>query len=328
LRKNTQYSGFVKESTDFYDKSLRLWQSLPSFIKKPIVFKDNSQLNIPLSCIIDTENPVGAFKIRGAYGAIKGLENKGILNSEVVAASSGSFGISVALAAHFMGRNARIFVPVTTPRPKIKKIRKMSGNVIISGDTYEEAKSMARKYASRTDAVFIDGVGWDVFLGNASLAFELLEQFKSENITESSKVAIVIPLGIGSLLVPFKLIIQETNYSVDLVAVEPHTHKKLNLYLGGNSPNFKSTIADGAAVRKLPEFSREMVLHSLTYFDSVNDEILYKYLVQFYEDSGIKLEGAAGLAYASVMNNKYFFNEYEHVFTIATGENYPENLFI
>lgn len=327
MKKNHFSVKKIEINPTFLKDAEKLWRTLPPYISKPSFLSMGSIKDFSLVCVVDLSNPVKTFKIRGAFGAIKNLQDNGLLRSKIVAASSGSYGMSVACIGSRLNTDVRIFVPLTTPKNKIAQISNHGGLVTVSGKSYEETKAQAKEYALEAGASFVDGVCLGVFLGNASLALEVLHYFGHKQLSSKSKIAIVIPLGIGSLLVPFKLIMQNTKYSVDIIAIEPWSHAKLNTYLGGATPSFETTLADGAAVRELPEFSRNLVLKSLDFYGNVKDSFVLSTLRQFYKESGIKLEGAGVLSYSAVLSNLNFFSTYDLVFTIATGGNYPTGFY-
>ena len=90
-------------------------------------------------------SPVHSYKWRGAYNMMASL-GKDDLAKGVVAASAGNHAQGVALSAHNLGCSARIFMPRSTPRMKIREVERLGGEnveVVISGDNYDEASVAA-----------------------------------------------------------------------------------------------------------------------------------------------------------------------------------------
>ena len=88
--------------------------------------------------------PVFSFKLRGAYNKMVGLEAKA-LSRGVIAASAGNHAQGVALAAQRLGCTAVIVMPVTTPRMKVRLVEARGAEVVLHGDTYDEAYAESRR---------------------------------------------------------------------------------------------------------------------------------------------------------------------------------------
>lgn len=83
-----------------------------------------------------------SFKIRGAFNRLLHLsvEEKG----GIITASAGNHGQAVAYAARKLGFFARIVVPETTPQVKIDGIKRYGADLVLFGDTYDEAEAKAK----------------------------------------------------------------------------------------------------------------------------------------------------------------------------------------
>src|SRR5882724_5024251 len=82
--------------------------------------------------------PVFSFKVRGAYNKMSSLP-RARLAKGVIAASAGNHAQGVALAAQRLGCRAVIVMPVTTPRIKVDAVLARGAQVVLHGDSYDEA---------------------------------------------------------------------------------------------------------------------------------------------------------------------------------------------
>jgi threonine dehydratase len=101
--------------------------------------------------------PVRSYKLRGAYNRIAQLSDEERA-AGVVCASAGNHGQGVAFACQRLGINGRIFVPSTTPRQKRDRMVAIGGGavqLVVVGDTYDEAAAAALADAARTGAVLV-----------------------------------------------------------------------------------------------------------------------------------------------------------------------------
>src|SRR6267154_1304430 len=98
--------------------------------------------------------PVFSFKLRGAYNKMSGL-SKEKLKRGVIAASAGNHAQGVALAAQKLGCRAVIVMPVTTPRIKIDAVAARGAEVVLIGDSYDEAYEHAKKIEKKRNLSFV-----------------------------------------------------------------------------------------------------------------------------------------------------------------------------
>src|SRR5262245_46303303 len=97
--------------------------------------------------------PVFSFKVRGAYNKMAGLP-RARLAKGVIAASAGNHAQGVALAAQRLGCRAVIVMPVTTPRIKVNAVAARGAEVVLHGDSYDEAYRKALGVKTRRGMSF------------------------------------------------------------------------------------------------------------------------------------------------------------------------------
>ncbi len=103
---------------------------------------------------LESLQPTGSFKVRGALNAVLSL-GEAERRSGVVAASSGNHGAAVAWAAAVGGTGAVVVVPETAPAGKIEAIRRLGGDVRVHGPDCLDAERYARETARRRGAVYL-----------------------------------------------------------------------------------------------------------------------------------------------------------------------------
>ena len=93
-----------------------------------------------------------SYKLRGAYNLISGLD-AAERAAGAVCASAGNHGQGMAYACRRLGVRGRVYVPATTPRQKRERIRALGGErveLIVEGDTYDDAAAAAAQHAEYT----------------------------------------------------------------------------------------------------------------------------------------------------------------------------------
>jgi len=136
---------------------------------------------------------VFSFKIRGAYNKLKTLSEEELAKG-IIAASAGNHAQGVVLAANRMGLNATIVMPTTTPDIKVNSVRSFGAEVVLFGDTFDEASTHARALELEKGLVFVHPYNDpDVLAGQGTAGMEILRQ-------QPDLDAVFIPVGGGGLI--------------------------------------------------------------------------------------------------------------------------------
>src|SRR5260370_36399759 len=96
--------------------------------RTPLIYVEELGTHLKL----ENEQPIGAFKIRGAYNAMRKLAD-GARKRGVITFSSGNHGQAVAYAAKQFGVRAVIVMPETAPAVKVEGVKKWGGEVVLAG---------------------------------------------------------------------------------------------------------------------------------------------------------------------------------------------------
>ena len=137
--------------------------------------------------------PVFSFKVRGAYNKMANME-PAALKRGVIASSAGNHAQGVALAAQKLGCRAVILMPVTTPKIKTDAVKARGAEVILHGDTYDEAYVEARRLARARKLGFVHPYDDpDVIAGQGTIGMEILRQ------TAHPIHAVFVAIGGGGL---------------------------------------------------------------------------------------------------------------------------------
>ena len=142
---------------------------------------------------LENEQPVGAFKIRGAYNAIRRMPHD-VRQHGVITYSSGNHGQAVAYAARQFGLRAVIVMPETAPAVKVEGVKKWGGEVIFAGRTSEDRRIKAEEIAARDGLAIVPPFDHaDIVAGQATVALEIVEQLPEVE-------TVVVPVGGGGLI--------------------------------------------------------------------------------------------------------------------------------
>jgi threonine dehydratase len=142
---------------------------------------------------LENEQPMGAFKIRGAYNAIRRLPSA-VRQRGVITFSSGNHGQAVAYAAKEFGVRAVIVMPETAPAVKIDGVKHWGGEVVMAGRTSEDRRTKAEEIAAREGLAIVPPFDHaDIVAGQATVALEIVEQLPEVE-------TVLVPVGGGGLI--------------------------------------------------------------------------------------------------------------------------------
>ena len=157
--------------------------------RTPLIYVEELGAHLKL----ENEQPVGAFKIRGAYNAIRRMP-RDVRQHGVITYSSGNHGQAVAYAARQFGLRAVIVMPETAPAVKVEGVKKWGGEVIFAGRTSEDRRIKAEEIAARDGLAIVPPFDHaDIVAGQATVALEIVEQLPEVE-------TVVVPVGGGGLI--------------------------------------------------------------------------------------------------------------------------------
>ncbi len=191
---------------------------------------------------LESLQPIGSFKIRGAWNAVRNL-SADQLKDGVWTVSAGNAAQGVAFAARLAGVPCSVMVMDTAPAAKLRAIERLGATIVTV--SYDECWKTVEAHASpRMRGHFVHPFDDDDFIaGNATAGLEILEDLPDVN-------AVVAALGGGGLLSGVGSALRARKPSVRLYAAEPETAAPLELSLRrGEASRFESwtpSFVDGA----------------------------------------------------------------------------------
>ena len=159
--------------------------------------------------------PVFSFKLRGAYNKISLLKKKGDVE-RVITASAGNHAQGVAYSARKLKLKSTIVMPVTTPSIKVRAVKNLGAQVILIGDSYDDAYVHAIKLSKNPKFAFVHPFDDpDVIAGQGTIGKEILDEL------DKKIDAVFVPVGGGGLIAGIGAYIKNTKPSIKIIGVEP-----------------------------------------------------------------------------------------------------------
>jgi len=267
----------------------------------------------------EDQQPVFSFKIRGAYNKMANLP-EAVRALGVIAASAGNHAQGVALSASQLGISALIVMPKTTPDIKVNAVRQWGAEIILHGNSYDDAGAYAKRLAVEQGLTFIPPYDdADVIAGQGTIGMEILHQY-TDTID-----AIFVPVGGGGLIAGIAAYVKYVRPEIKIIGVEPVDAACLHDALRAGERIILEQVgifADGVAVKQVGELP---FLLAREYVDEVllatTDEICAA-IKDIFEATRVVTEPAGALALAGL--KQYVQREAcvnQTLVTIASGAN-------
>ena len=238
---------------------------------------------------------VFSFKLRGAYNKMAHLPADQLAQG-VIAASAGNHAQGVALAATKLGTRAVIVMPVTTPQVKVNAVRNRGGEVVLSGDTYDDAYAHARQLEAEKGLTFIHPFDDpEVIAGQGTIAMEILRQY------QQPIHAIFVAIGGGGLIAGIAAYVKRLRPEIKIIGVEPVDADAMNQSLKAGKRirlNQVGLFADGVAVREVGEETFRLCQQYVDEILLVDTDDTCAAIKDVFEDTRSILEPAGALAIA------------------------------
>jgi threonine dehydratase len=239
--------------------------------------------------------PVFSFKLRGAYNKMASLP-KARLARGVIAASAGNHAQGVALAAQRLGCRAVIVMPVTTPRIKIDAVAARGAEVVLHGDSYDEAYGRALELKARRGLAFVHPYDdREVIAGQGTIGMEILRQH-ARPID-----AIFVPVGGGGLISGIAAYVKRVRPAVRIIGVEPVDADAMTRSLKMKKRvklDQVGLFADGVAVKQVGKETFRLCRELVDDMVLVDTDEMCAAIKDVFEDTRVVLEPAGALAVA------------------------------
>jgi threonine dehydratase len=248
--------------------------------------------------------PVFSFKLRGAYNKIVNLSPEEQQRG-VICASAGNHAQGVALAARKLGIRGVIVMPQTTPDIKVNAVKSLGGQVVLEGDSYDEAYLHALKLATEKGYSHVHAYDDpDVIAGQGTVAMEILRQHAGPID------AIFVPVGGGGLAAGIAAYVKYVRPEIKVIAVEPDDAACLAAAMKAKKrvvlPHV-GLFADGVAVAQIGAETYKVLKDHIDEVITANSDEMCAAIKDIFDDTRSIAEPAGALALAGL--KKYVARE-------------------
>ena len=233
-----------------------------------------------------------AYKERGALNALLLLSDEQ-RDRGVIAASAGNHAQGLSYHGTRLGVPVTIVMPKTTPTVKVLQTEAVGGNVVLEGESYDDAYAYARSMERQLGLTFIHPFDDPaVAAGQGTVALELFEDAPELD-------TIVVPIGGGGLISGMGTVAKAHEPPIEVIGVQARLYPSAyGRFKGEDLPCGGDTLAEGIAVKEPGEFTSQVikrVVDDIVLVSEADLENAVALLLQI-EKTVVEGAGAAGLA--------------------------------
>ena len=243
---------------------------------------------------------VRSYKIRGAFNKISSL-SESEKRSGVICASAGNHAQGLAYACRKLGIRGKIYMPLPTPKQKVNQVAffgKEWVDVVLEGDTFDDAYAAAVKFGNANGLVFIHPFDDEkVIEGQATVGLEIMEH--SKNPVD----ILILPIGGGGLAAGVSAVFKQLSPQTKIIAVEPQGAASYSFALqqGTNAALEQiDKFVDGAAVKKIGNLNFDICRSCIDRVVTVPEGKVCSTILELYNLDAIVVEPAGALSIAAL----------------------------
>ena len=242
-----------------------------------------------------------AYKERGALNALLLMSEEARARG-VIAASAGNHSQGLSYHGSRLGVPVTIVMPRTTPAVKVMQTEAVGGDVVLEGDSFDEAYAHARQLEKERGLTFVHPFDDpNVSAGAGTVALEMLED-------KPDLDCLVVPIGGGGLMSGMATVAKAINPDIHMVGVEASLFPSMhNVLSGADNPTGGDTLAEGIAVKEPGQFTRAIIAERVDEILLVGEPDLEHTVALLLQIEKTVVEGAGAAGLAAVLANKEKF---------------------
>jgi threonine dehydratase len=238
-----------------------------------------------------------SFKERGACNKLVQL-SEAEKRHGVVAMSAGNHAQGVAYHAQRLGLRAVIVMPRFTPQVKVERTRSFNAEVVLHGDTLEEARAHALNLAAEQQLTFVHPYDDEAIVaGQGTVGLEMLEAVPQLD-------CLLVAVGGGGLIAGIAVAAKAMKPSIEVVGVQALRFPNMfNAVKHASLPQGGSTIAEGIAVGTPGRITQAIIEKSVDDLLLVDEGDIEQSIVMLLEIEKTLVEGAGAAGLAALLKN-------------------------
>ena len=238
-----------------------------------------------------------AYKERGALNALLLLTDEQ-RNKGVIAASAGNHSQGLSYHGRRLDVPVTIVMPRTTPTVKVMQTESVGGNVVLHGETFDDAYAHARTLEQEMSLTFVHPFDEpNVAAGQGTVALEMFADAPELD-------CIVTPIGGGGLMSGMSTVARAIRPDMEVIGVQAELYPSMYARIkGGDLPCGGDSLAEGISVKAPGEFTSKIIAERVDDILLVSEEWLEKSVSLLLQIEKTVVEGAGAAGLAAVLAN-------------------------
>ena len=264
--------------------------------------------------------PIGSFKLRGAYNKISSLTPEERARG-VVAHSSGNHAQGVAFAARALGVKATIVMPKTAPKVKLDATQALGADVVLVGPASEDRIKRAEELEHERGLVAVPPYNDEkIIAGQGTIGLEILDDMADVDL-------VLAPIGGGGLISGIATAIKESNSKAKVIGVEPEfaADAQASLRSGKiqsiSGESAARTAADGLRSQSIGEINFKHIRKYVDDIVTVTEEEIRRAMRRLLFSARVLPEPSGAVATAAAMFHAEELPAANKVVAIISGGN-------
>ena len=271
--------------------------------------------------------PVGSFKLRGAYNKIASLTPEQ-RERGVVSHSSGNHAQGVAFAARALGVKATIVMPSNAPKVKMEATRAMGAEIVTVGPASEDRIAKAEELERERGLVPVPPYNDEkIIAGQGTIGLEILEDLPDLEV-------VLAPVGGGGLISGTATAIKESRPQVKVIGVEPEFAADARESLRSGriqmtlAENAARTLADGLRSQSVGPINFEHIRKYVDAIVAVSEDEIKKAMRHLLFSARILAEPSGAVTTAAAMFHCAEIPQSPKTVAVVSGGNTEPHLFL
>lgn len=286
-------------------------------VRTPLIRLDYPESDAEVYLKLETLQPIGSFKIRGAYNAVRQLPPDALAQG-IWTVSAGNAAQGVAYAARMAGARCSILMIDTAPDTKRRAVGRLGATIVPA--PYDECwTALEERRSDRMQGCFVHPFDDDRFIsGNGTIGLEILEALPDVD-------AVIAPLGGGGLLAGIGCVMRALRPAARVYAAEPETAAPLAASLDAGAPQYfpgwTASFVDGAGGKSVIPTMWPLLS---TWVDGSHVVSLAEVAAAMRvtaERARVIAEGAAGCAVAAALSDRPRRAGHRKIVAVVSGGN-------
>ena len=262
--------------------------------------------------------PIGSFKLRGAYNKIASLTDDERRRG-VIAYSSGNHAQGVAYAARAMGVHATIVMPDNAPPIKLNGTQALGADVVLVGPASSERKARAEQLAQEHGYAIVPPYNDENIIAGAGTAgLEIIEDLPNVDL-------VLVPCGGGGLISGVSTAVKLSNPNAKVIGVEPAlANDATQSFQSGHivelsAQEVSRTMADGLRTQSVGEINFQHIRQHVDGFITVTEDEILRAMRQLILTSKMVVEPSGAVTTAAFMFHAAELPPAEHTVAVISG---------